>query len=416
MPAIGIDFGTTNSAVAALVDEGRHIRATDYEPTVLFFEEGKQGTYYVGKEAIKRYVESGLKGRFIRSIKSVLHAETFKFTHIYGKKYYAEDLVALILDFLARQAEDLLGFRPEKVVMGRPARFSPIPEKDALAQKRLAKAAEIAGFKEVEFQLEPIAAAFAYEQDIRQDELVLVGDIGGGTSDFTIMRLGQDKAFQADRQQDIVQATGVRVGGDDFDAEIAWTKMVRHLGYGLTYDSTGKGKMLTIPPHHYRAFCRWENHFLLNTPATLRELRTYFKWTQRNQKLGDFISVLENNLGYSLFKEIENGKIALTHQDETLINFRADEIEIDETVSLPDFSQAIHNRTDQLEKTITGLLAEANVAPDDIDAVFLTGGSSLVRPVREVFSNIFGEGKIKSNDAFTSVAKGLAVQTRYSFG
>ncbi|MEM7038895.1 MAG: Hsp70 family protein, partial [Bacteroidota bacterium] len=238
MNAVGIDFGTTNSAVAVYQSATGKVFTSDYEPTVIFFEESNQQVYHIGKAAIQRYVESGLKGRFIRSIKSVLHSKTFEFTYIYGRKYYAEDLVALILSHLAEKAEQILGERPQKVVLGRPAKFSPDPERDALAQKRLAGAAEKAGFSEVSFQLEPIAAAFSYESSISENELVFVGDFGGGTSDFTLMQLGPNRA-QNNRMEDIAGASGVRVGGDDFDAEIAWGKVVRNLGYGLTYDSTG---------------------------------------------------------------------------------------------------------------------------------------------------------------------------------
>ena len=272
---VGIDFGTTNSAVAVYFPDNGMVMSGDYEPTVIYFEESRDQIFHVGKEALRRYVAMGLKGRFIRSIKSVLHHKSFRSTMIYGRKYLAEDLVALYLSHLVDTAEKITGVRPEKVVMGRPAAFSPDPKADALAENRLLKAAQLAGFKEVSFQLEPIAAAFSYESKIQKNELVFVGDFGGGTSDFTLMRLGPDKG-NANRRQDIVGSAGVRVGGDDFDAELAWGKVVRKLGYGLEYDSTGRGKFLPVPPHHYREFCRWENHFRLNTTSTIIELEKYF--------------------------------------------------------------------------------------------------------------------------------------------
>ncbi len=247
MHVVGIDFGTTNSAVAVYFPETDQVVVGEYEPTVIFFEESNQPIYHIGQQAVRKYVESGMQGRFIRSIKSVLHRKSFKQTYINGKRYYAEDLVGLYLDFLAEKAARIIGERPTKVVLGRPARFSPDPEADELAQTRLLKAAEIAGFTDITFQMEPIAAAFSYEHQITQPELVFVGDFGGGTADFTLMQLGPDRDDR-DRLEDIVGTNGVRVGGDDFDAELAWGKVVQHLGLGLQYDSTGRGKLLPIPP------------------------------------------------------------------------------------------------------------------------------------------------------------------------
>lgn len=413
MPLVGIDFGTTNSAVAVYNESKDELISSDYEPTLLYFEEGNESAFHLGESAITQYLASGLQGRFIRSIKSILHASTFKFTYIQGRKYTAENLVALILKKLKNQAEELSGMECEQVVIGRPARFSPDPEKDALAQDRLYKAALQAGFKTIRFQLEPIAAAFAYEREIEQEELVLVGDLGGGTSDFTIMRLGSDLADKSDRRQDILGTSGVRVGGDDFDAEIAWHKIVHHLGYGMDFDPGGRGKILTIPPHHYRAFCRWEKHFLLNSPKVLRELDNYYRATFRHPKIADFITVLKNNLGYSIFRSIEAAKISLSNRDQAKISFNGSGIKIKETLKVPEFGETIQSQTQLLDETMDKLLAEVGLSPSQINSVFLTGGSSLVGPVRDLFIQKFGAEKIRSKDAFTSVAKGLALQGRY---
>lgn len=410
MNSIGIDFGTTNSAVSVFNQKTNKILSGDYEPTLLYFEETNKQIYHVGSKAIDRYLESGLRGRFIRSIKSILHIDSFHSTRIYGKKYHAEDLVALILGYFADQGRMILGEEPERLVLGRPAKFSQDPKKDALAQERLRKAAEIVGFKEIDFQLEPIAAAFTYERSIEKEEVVLVGDFGGGTADFTVMKLGGDSLNPGDRSGDILGSTGVRVGGDDFDAEIAWRKIVKHLGHGLEYDSNGRGKMLPLPIRFYRKFIRWENHFMLNSPSNIIELENYHRWTLENKLVADFITVIQKNLGYSLFRSIENGKIELTDKDIATIAFDESGVRIREELELEEFGGIIHKQIDKLDETIDGLLTEVGISGSDIDSVFLTGGSSLVRAVRGLMEQKFGPEKIRDHNAFTSVAEGLALQ------
>lgn len=414
MVTIGIDFGTTNSAVAVFRPDTGEVLTTEYEPTVIFFEESNDQIYHVGRTAIQKYVASGLKGRFIRSIKSILHSETFKSTYIYGKKYKAEDLVALVLKHLAGRAEELLGFRPERVIIGRPARFSPHPRKDALAESRLLKAAQLVGFKDIHFQLEPIAAAYSYEHGIQRDELVFVGDFGGGTADFTLMRLGPERAVAStDRMNDILGSSGVRVGGDDFDAEIAWGKVIKELGYGLEYDANGLGKWLPMPSHFYLQFCRWENHFLLMGPTSIREIEKYYDLTKESPKLGNLLRILKENMGYALFRKVEEGKIELSKSDLAEIDFDQSGIVIRESLTIGEFERFIGKQMGKLSETVDELLQETGVNASEIDAVFLTGGTSLVRPVRQLMASKFSLGKIREEDAFTSVSKGLALYSKF---
>jgi len=408
---IGIDFGTTNSAVAAYSSSENAITSSPYEPTVLYFEEGNGAPYHVGYKAIEQYIAHGLRGRFIRSIKSLLHFESFSHTFINGKRYRAEDLVALLLENLLEKGKILTGGMPEKIVLGRPVKFSHKPEMDALAQERLAKAAELAGMKNVVFQLEPIAAAFTYERLIQEEQLVFVGDFGGGTADFTLMRLGKGQTG-GDRRGDIIATHGVRVGGDDLDADMAWHKVVGHFGLGLEYDSTGRGKWLPVPSHHYSKFCRWENHAFLNSPSMMMEIQKYFDLTREDKRIGDFMQVLQNNLGYSLFRRIEEAKKDLSTQNEALIEFAAKDVAIKESVGIEEFGNFIQGRGKQIEEAIRRLLTVSKTKVADVDAVFLTGGTSLVRPVRTLVESIFGPGKINDHDAFTSVAEGLALSGR----
>ncbi|MCB9235285.1 MAG: Hsp70 family protein [Bacteroidia bacterium] len=407
MNTLGIDFGTTNSAVAVYLEKEKRVVTSDYEGTLLYFQD--EAHHFTGQQAIEKFLANGMKGRFIRSLKSILHSDAFKFTHIYDKKYFAEDLVALILTQLRKTGQQISGDACEKVVLGRPARFSPDPLKDKLAQTRLLKAAQKAGFTEITFQLEPIAAAFSYESTLHHPELVLVGDFGGGTADFTLMQLGPDKNSNRDRMSDILGSTGIRVGGDDFDAAIAWHKIVKHLGMGLEYDANGLGKMLTIPPHNYHKFCRWENHFMLNSVNTIREIESFLKPAHYNKMLLDFLQIIRENLGYALFRAIENAKIELSENPSAKISFRQSGIKIVEKITLQEFSDIIQPQLDKISETVQKLLSDHGFPPEKIDSVFLTGGTSLAVPVRKIFTDLFGPDKIREKDAFQSVAEGLAL-------
>lgn len=411
MSYLGIDFGTTNSAVSVYLDSEKKVVTSDYEGTLIYFD--GPGSYYFGNEAITQFLADGMQGRFIRSIKSVLHASTFQSTYIFGKRYYAEDLVALILIHLKEIGSKITGEPITKVVLGRPARFSPEPAKEQLAQKRLLKAAQIAGFDEVVLQLEPIAAAYAYEAEIKgKDETVLIGDFGGGTADFTIMKLGADRNLVQDRTGDILGSNGIRVGGDDFDAAIAWNKIVQHLGVDLTYDANGKGKILRIPPHHYRSFCRWENHFMLNAPATVREIESYLNLIKGSPEITAFLQIIQENLGFALFDSIEKAKINLTDNDQADIIFHQSGIEIEETITIAELQEFLTPSLQKIKEAVENLMQSVGLSPNEIDSVFLTGGTSLVRPVREIFTQLFGEAKIREKDAFQSVAEGLALYGR----
>lgn len=408
---IGIDFGTTNSAVAAYSTANQEVTSSPYEPTVLYFEEGNGAPIHVGFKAIEKYIEHGLRGRFIRSIKSLLHFESFSHTFINGTRYRAEDLVAILLENLLEKGKELTGGMPDKIVLGRPVKFSSNPERDALAQQRLAKAAELAGMKNVVFQLEPIAAAFTYERLIKKEQLVFVGDFGGGTADFTLMRLGKGHSG-GDRRGDIIATHGVRVGGDDLDADIAWNKVVEQFGLGLEYDSNGRGKWLPVPSHHYSKFCRWENHAFLNSPTMMMEIEKYFDLTRENARIANFMQVLQHNLGYSLFRQIEESKKDLSTQDKAWIKFAAMDVDIKESIDLGEFGQFINGRVMQIREAVELLLTVSGIDVSQVDAVFLTGGTSLVRPVRAVMEDIFGLHKINDHDAFSSVAEGLALSGR----
>ncbi len=234
---LGLDFGTTNSALAIardgrvdVVAAGENNSTGKTLRSVIFFEEEKN--MYVGQEAIDRYIEKGGEGRFLQSIKSFLPSTLFEYTMINNRKYELEDLIAIILRRLKGKGEVYLGREVVDVVMGRPVVFSEKKEIDLLAESRLRRAAEMAGFKNIVFQLEPIAAGLAFEKSMAQNEekIVLIGDFGGGTSDFTIIRLHGGRSGKPDREKDVLSLGGVYIAGDAFDSELMWEKVAKFFG------------------------------------------------------------------------------------------------------------------------------------------------------------------------------------------
>lgn len=404
-----MDFGTSNSVLAVLNKDTKQIVKVFGESSLLYFQD--EENCYVGTQAIQRYLDNNMSGRLLKSIKTLLPQSRFTFTYIYGKKYTAEDLVCLILSHLKKQADDFTGEDVTEVVMGRPVVFSEDPAEDKLAEKRLLIAARKAGFDKVLFQYEPIAAGFLYEQSIEKPELVLIGDFGGGTSDFTLMNLDKSRMNSGDRKSDILRTGGLHIGGDDFDAQIMWYKLVPYFGYGLKYDSMGK--MLDLPVHIFRTLCEWEQMAFLKEGNIRRKLDMYHRYTNYNPAIARLITYIDNNLGFSMFQHIEKSKIELSGRDFTEIIFRESSIDIDVLLKVEEFNVLIERELNKINTYISSFLEDAKINPDEINNVFITGGTSSLGAVVEIFENKFSPEKIHTGDNFNSVAQGLALSYFY---
>ena len=408
----GIDFGTTNSALVILNTETNSIVKLFTTPSLLFFPESHNANepvaFSIGTEAIERYVQNRMKGRFMKSIKKVLPNKSFIDTRIGSKSYKAEDLVALILVHLKKQADDFLGEVVTTAVIGRPVVFDENQEKDALAQERLSKAARIAGFKDFYFQMEPIGAAFTYERQIAKEELVLVADFGGGTSDFSLMRLNPKAVNQADRKSDMIAKGGVYIGGDNFDSDIMWHKGTSHFGKGVKEEFT-PGKLLDLPLSYFHNICSWEKMNFLDSLRMRTNISKSYVLSGRNNLVKNLLTLIEDNLGYILFKQIEKTKVDLTTEDETSFEFNQHGIDFKENISIKAFEEEIINKNlAAIDAYLHTFLENYAIKSSDIDVIFMTGGTSMVRPLKNIFIKHFGEDKIKSGDNFNSVAMGLA--------
>ena len=409
----GLDFGTTNTAVAITNNNVCEVlpigaNSTATVPSLIFFPEyGRE--YLIGQNAIDGYLNSGMNGRLMQSVKSFLPDEGFKGTAVGGRLGYAtiEKLISIMIRFVKRQADEYVGEEVTEVVLGRPALFSPDPERDALAQARLVDAAQQAGFEQVHVQKEPIAAAFDYERSIGREEIAFIADFGGGTSDFTIMRLGPDHVDGADRSTDILGVDGVYVGGNNFDSSIMWHRLIRHFGSDSEFKEWDR--WLPMPRHLMQDLCRWQRITFLKDRKTREFMQKLLRSSNDTEAIERLIALIEENLGFSLFQAIEQAKHNLSSEKDTQLMFNESVIAIDERISRQAFEDLSDGHISDITTCIDGVLEASDITAERIDSVFVTGGTSYIPAVRQVLVDTFGEGKIRTGDAFISVAAGLAL-------
>ncbi|MFO0728721.1 MAG: Hsp70 family protein [Myxococcota bacterium] len=414
--AFGIDFGTSNSAVAFVDKKGKakvaRFRAVELDqtsstaPTVLFFPSYQKDTHY-GHEAVRTYLFNGLEGRFIQSMKTFLPAKSFAGTQIRGQQLEIEDLVALYLKKLLAAAEASMGVSiREDVVLGRPARFSLDPEADALAEARLIRGAERAGLSGFRLQIEPVAAALAYEASLDRDEVVLVADLGGGTSDFTVMRVGPKHQALTDRRQSILASRGVPIAGDKLDAEIVRAALLPLFGQGSSY--VAFTDLAPVPNWIFHELLAWNHVSFLKSKKTLEFLRLVARTSDNKPAIQRLLRVVEEDQGYLLFRAVERAKRTLSTDDRAMIEDAEHGLAVEAEVKRETFDRVTLPLVEQIWSTALECLAAAGLEPRAVDAVFMTGGTSLLPAVRERFFSTFGEKKIRSGDNFTSVVEGLA--------
>jgi hypothetical chaperone protein len=408
----GIDFGTTNSALSVYDEEKKEIITTITVPSLLYFqqEQGSAGPlkYVVGEEAIAAYLSDGMKGRFIKSIKQILARSSFVETRIHNRRYNASDLVALILKDLKTKADKIIGYDCQKAIIGRPVFFDDDNTlKDTLAQTRLNKAAEIAGFRDVRFQFEPIGAAFAYEKTILKKEKVLVADLGGGTTDFTYLILDPAKIGSKNRKNDMIASGGVYIGGDSLDSSFMWDRGTPYFGKNTLYEAT-PGKVLTVPVSLFANICSWDKMNFFNGLRIKKDLEDYYHYSKKDRKFKNLLTLTDNNLGYSLFQAIEKTKIELSRFESSRFTYANMGIEINETVSIAQYNTIIQKDVNKIAAYLDEFMHKNDIKAEDIDTLFLTGGTSLVGGIQNLFRNRFPHIPVNSGDNFTSVVKGLA--------
>jgi hypothetical chaperone protein len=408
----GIDFGTTNSALAIYNEETKEIEHTVIIPSLIYFYYDRSiantPNYVVGEEAVSAYLNDGMRGRFIKSVKQVLSRSSFTETRIHNKRYSASDLVAIILKELKQRADKLIGQDCRKAVIGRPVFFNDDDvQRDTLAQTRLNKATELAGFNEVRFQFEPIGAAFAYEKTLVKKENVLVADLGGGTTDFTYLVLDPAKVGSKDRKNDMMATGGIYIGGDSLDSAFMWEKGTPYFGKNTQYEAT-PGKRLTVPKSLFANICSWEQMNFFNGQRIKKDIEDYYYFSGNDRLFKNLITLIDNNLGYSVFRSIEKTKITLSNAATASFSYHEMDIDINEEILLQDYDQIIAKDVDRISNYLDEFMQNNHIEPTHIDSLFLTGGTSMVGAIKKLFNQKFPHVLFNSGDNFKSVANGLA--------
>ena len=426
---VGIDFGTTNSSVAFAHDGRIHMvefpaasGSSHSSRSLLYLQRrvhaGSRSTaVWTGAQAIEHYlategVDEAAQGRLIQSLKSHLSARDLTGTEIFGRRYRFEDLVARILRDLRVRASEFLGFEVTHALAGRPVVFVGAESEadNQFAVERLRQAFLEAGFAHVEFAMEPVAAAYAYESTLAEDELLLVGDFGGGTTDFSLLRVG--RAARASKERQVLGTTGVGIAGDAFDARIVRRLISPALGSDSMAHSLGK-VLPALPAWVYANLERWHTLSFLRTHAVRELLRTTQKRALEPEKIAALAAVVEHDLGYRLHGAVGRLKLDLSTAEDAEFNLNAEVVHLHAPVRRTEFESWIAPELARMEASLDDLLSSTGVLPKQIDRVFLTGGTSLVPAVRRVFTQRFGEDRVRGGEAFTSIAHGLALMAEH---
>lgn len=414
--ACGIDFGTSNSAVG--VSRNARARLLPLQdgattvPTALFFSFEDDTTSFA-REAMRRYL-SREQGRLLRSIKSLLGTPLFEeTTQVKYKRYQFAEIVAAFVRFLRDRAAAELGGLPGNVVMGRPAFFvDDDPAADARAEGQLAAAARAAGFANVVFQFEPIAAALHYEQSVQAEEIALVADIGGGTSDFSVVRVSPHLAAKADRRGDILGYNGVHIGGTDFDRLLSLATLMPFLGLG----SPLKMKGMDAPSWYFADLSTWHRINYLYDPKVLTEIGTVRRDSAQPEKIERLLRILELRKGHELLGRIEQVKIDLSSAPRATLPLADIAEGLELAIERERFERAIAGELSRIEGRVRDVLKVAGIGAKAVATVFLTGGSSGVPAVRDAITAAVPSARVVAGDAFGSVATGLAIDAERKFG
>jgi hypothetical chaperone protein len=419
-PTIGVDFGTTNTVVSLTRgDDHAHLVRFSIDNRELFAfrsalsfhsVQGEAGAanervVEAGPWAIESYLEDPLETRFIQSFKTFAASQAFTETRILNKRYLFEDLLAAFLLRLQEHAAGQLDALPPRVIVGRPVTFAGSSPNETLALNRYEEAFKRLGFTDIRYAYEPVGAAFFFARQLKQDATVLVADFGGGTSDFSLVRFERDA--DGTLRSTPLSRSGVGIAGDAFDYRIIDQLVSPELGKGSDYRSFSNS--LPIPQRYYAAFARWDQLALLRASKDMRDIRALERTAVEPEKIAALIEVLDGNHGYALYKSVSALKEALSGQTEATFHFAAGSVEIEKPVQRSEFESWIAPELTAIETAVGQALERANLTEAGVDRVFLTGGSSFVPAVREIFLRRFGAEKIESGGEFESIASGLAL-------
>lgn len=411
MSYYAIDFGTSNSLLSHISEEGKItpipmekdnglvLRSLLYTP--------EANTWHFGKEAIREYVNNDGEGRFFRSVKKFLPEANYSGTTVFNKTMNISEIVAVFLGEMRKRANKITNENVEKIVMGRPALYSLNPSDDQLAQDRMQKACETAGFKEVVFCPEPIAAGLDYNENSHEQKIVLIADFGGGTSDFTLMKV-HSNAYSKD---DILGLSGVFKAGDALDGAMMKDFIAPHFGSRFEYKIPGGNNILTFPRQLLTKIC---------SPAHITHLRERDTWEylqhiqkfalseEGTKQMHQLFTLVECQLGFPLFDEIEKTKVRLGSMPETSFKYNYPGISINQLITGPTYRESITPTVDDIMASMMEVFKQSGLKTSDVSQVCLTGGTSQLPLIREKLAETFGKEKLIEYNIYQSVVNGLA--------
>ncbi|MBU0604503.1 MAG: Hsp70 family protein [Gammaproteobacteria bacterium] len=413
--ACGIDFGTSNSTAA--IHDGQTARLLALEdgrptlPSAVFFNLDESSMAY-GRVALQEYLE-GFEGRLMRSMKSLLGSGLMDAgTDVGGRHLSFRDLIGGFLGEIRRRAEAEAGCRFESVVVGRPVRFvDDDAAADKLAEDTLAQIVSGLGFRDVSFQFEPIAAAHTYEQHIDREALVLVVDIGGGTSDFSLVRLSPERRRASDRSSDLLGTSGVHIGGTDFDKRLSLACVMPELGMGGLLASGA-----VLPNTTYFQLATWHTIHLAYHRSVLAGLQDMLLDVADPLRFGRLLRVVRERSGHQIAMRAEAAKIALSGDERCVFDLDVAEQGLTVPISRADFEGAIAAEIARVGDAAQQCLDDAGVRAAELDVLFFTGGSSAVPALRAALSQRFPDAQAVEGDLYGSVGCGLAVVARQRYG
>lgn len=414
-PVLGLDFGTTNS-VAALGRDGGSPELIDFDApdgrdavfrSALCFwhDEAVRGgiASEAGPWAIAEYLEYPQDSRFVQSFKSVAASASFETASIFERRLRFEDLGRLFLDKMRARSGGRLSAAPARVVVGRPVEYAGSRPDAALARTRYD--AMFAGIgAEIHYVYEPVGAAYSFASRLTEPATVLVADFGGGTSDFSVVRIA---APGAARRCEPLGHAGIGIAGDRFDYRIIDRLVLPMLGKGSSYRSFDK--LLEIPRGYFADFADWSRLALMRNRKTMAELEQLRRNATDPEAIGRMIAVIEQELGYPLYDAVGRLKRALSSGEHAHFHFAGAGLTIEADVTRAEFETWIAEDIARIDQTVDRALAVAGITAAQVDRVFLTGGTSLTPRVRAIFAQRFGEDAIASGGELTSIAHGLAL-------
>lgn len=438
---VGIDFGTSNSGVGIYQDNQVHVLPIDSNnivpevvKTILYITQDYQ--HFIGQEAVELYYKQNINrqrrfvkkwageidyrgsdmhyvrdiyvyvdelqpGRLLQFIKTALRSEKYQGTQVFDRYYSLSDIISAYLLALKQRAEALLGDEIYGVALGKPVKFSQDSEQDLKAQNTLHQAALEAGFKQVDFELEPVAAALYYELSLSKPQNALIFDFGGGTLDLTIMRLGDP------HHRNVYASGGINIAGSDFDRAIIQKRMLPHFGKGLVqHDPEIVNLIQTLPD--------WAALPELSTPRAKAELERAIQAGEAPVRLKALESLIFNDLAFSFYNMVEATKITLSSWGVAVASMKEKDLDIWELYTRRQFEKDIHEHGEQIEQVLMDTVTASGLELDQIDAVVKTGGSSNIPVFSEMLGRIFGTDKVKASDVFNSVTAGLAIKAHQS--